>query len=100
MSACAPGRRPAERGLTLREIGRRLRRSSLTISRELRRNQAPHEANSTQLWHTTDVGSGAAGSPQQIAGWLRMEHPEQSSFQICHETIYQAMYRGGAGGLN
>jgi IS30 family transposase len=38
-------------------------------------------------------------SPQQIASWLRTEHPERREWHICHETIYQALYLGRKGGL-
>nr|WP_245233694.1 IS30 family transposase [Micromonospora parva] len=39
-------------------------------------------------------------SPQQIAAWLRQAYPDQPSWHVCHETIYQALYRGGRGGLS
>lgn len=32
-------------------------------------------------------------SPEQIAGRLRHIHPEDSSWYICHETIYQYIYK-------
>jgi len=36
-------------------------------------------------------------SPEQIAAWLRLEHPGRPGWQMCHETIYQALYTGRAG---
>lgn len=39
-------------------------------------------------------------SPQQIAAWLRDEHPDRPGWHLCHETIYQALYCGGKGGLS
>jgi IS30 family transposase len=39
-------------------------------------------------------------SPQQIASWLRAEHPDRPGWHICHETIYQALYLGRKGGLS
>jgi IS30 family transposase len=39
-------------------------------------------------------------SPEQIAGHLRLAYPERRSWHVCHETIYQALYHGGKGGLS
>ncbi len=38
-------------------------------------------------------------SPEQIAGWLRTEYPDQLHWHVCHETIYQGLYFGGSRGL-
>ncbi len=35
-------------------------------------------------------GAGRDHSPQQIAGWLRIEYPDNESMQVSHETIYRA----------
>jgi IS30 family transposase len=39
-------------------------------------------------------------SPEQIAAHLRMTFPDRPRWHLCHETIYQALYRGARGGLN
>jgi transposase, IS30 family len=39
-------------------------------------------------------------SPEQIAAWLRTAYPDRPAWQVCHETIYQALYHGGRGGLS
>jgi len=39
-------------------------------------------------------------SPEQIAAHLRAAFPDQPSWHVCHETIYQALYHGGKGGLS
>lgn len=39
-------------------------------------------------------------SPEQIAAWLRVEHRDKRDWHVCHETIYQALYYGGKGGLS
>jgi IS30 family transposase len=41
----------------------------------------------------------AKQSPEQIAGRLRVEFPDRADMQVSHETIYQALYVQGAGGL-
>jgi IS30 family transposase len=38
-------------------------------------------------------------SPEQIAAWLRATYPDRVTWHVCHETIYQALYHGGKGGL-
>ena len=38
-------------------------------------------------------------SPEQIQGWLRQEHPEDPEMWVSDETIYQAIYVQGRGGL-
>jgi len=34
----------------------------------------------------------ASWSPEQIAGWLRMEYPDEPSMQVSHETIYRSLF--------
>ena len=31
-------------------------------------------------------------SPEQIAGWLRVQYPDDSDMQISHETIYRSLF--------
>jgi len=31
-------------------------------------------------------------SPEQIAGWLKREYPENESNQMSHETIYRSLF--------
>ena len=38
-------------------------------------------------------------SPEQVAGRLKVEHPENPEMQVSHETIYQALYVQGRGSL-
>jgi IS30 family transposase len=110
-------------GLGVREIARRLDRAPSTVSRELRRNTAAHDrAYDGDLAHARARTRGRRArsgllraeadlralvqaklelewSPEQIAGWLRTTFPDRRSWWVCHETIYQALYRGGQGGL-
>jgi IS30 family transposase len=39
-------------------------------------------------------------SPEQIAQQLRRSWPGRRGWHVCHETIYQALYHGGKGGLS
>jgi IS30 family transposase len=38
-------------------------------------------------------------SPQQIAGWLRREHPADAEFWVSHETIYTSLFVQSRGAL-
>ena len=31
-------------------------------------------------------------SPQQIAGWLKVEYPDDAEMQVSHETIYRSLF--------
>ena len=112
-------------GLSMREIARRLGRAPSTISRELRRNVAAHDVGGYDgdLAHSracerlerprggrlaTEPGLRGViqakleleWSPEQVAGWLRVEYPDRPRWHVCHETIYQALYSGAKGGLS
>lgn len=111
-------------GHGVREIARRLRRSASTVSRELRRNLLAHDrdtydgdlahararerarrvrlcrlAHDVLLRQQVQAKLEQEWSPEQIAAWLRDTYPSRPSWHVCHETIYQALYCGGKGGL-
>ena len=98
-----------------------------SISRELRRNVADHDvggydgdlphSRARQREQDARVREGKLAanrelralvvakleldwSPEQIAAWLLEAHPDRPELWVCHETIYQALYHGGRGGLS
>jgi IS30 family transposase len=108
-------------GETCRSIAIRLGRAPSTISREINRHggregyralaadqtawkaaqrpkacklvtrpalRAEVERRLTQRW-----------SPQQIAGWLRREHPDDPEWRVSHETIYRSLFVQARGAL-
>ncbi|WP_395659831.1 IS30 family transposase [Nocardioides sp.] len=103
-------------GHSVREIGRRVGRPASTIARELARNRDPRtgryqpERAHTMAWQRQRRPKASKlaknprlraevqrlldkrWSPDQIAGRLRREYPEDEQMQISHETIYQAIY--------
>ena len=113
--------------LGVREIARQVGRDPGTISRELRR--VPHNPNdphrpvyraSTAQADADDKARRPKGgklatnlplrrevqarlknnhSPEQIAARLREDHPDDPEMWVSHETIYQALYVQGRGGL-
>ncbi len=112
-------------GLGVRAIAERIGRSPSTVSRELHRNTRPHD----QGIYDGDLAHARARerarrprrgrllgdavlraevqaklelewSPEQIAAWLRLTYPDRPRWHVCHETIYQALYHGGKGGLS
>jgi len=103
-------------GTSIRQIAVRLSRAPSTISRELRRNQHPRlgnylpEAAHAMAWRRQrrPKPSKLSGnpilrahvqqmlnkrrSPDQIAGRLKVEFPDDRSMHVSHETIYQSLY--------
>jgi transposase, IS30 family len=110
-------------GLGVRAIADELGRSPSTISRELRRNTRRHDRGQydgdlahararqqarrprrtridEQLHRVIRSKLELEWSPEQIAAHLRLDYPDQPGWHVCHETIYQALYHGGKGGLS
>ena len=100
--------------LSLRVIARHLRRSPSTISREVCRNGGRIAYRATLsdeaawersvrpklcklachpvLCRTISAKLKRKWSPQQIAGWLKREHPDDEQNRVSHETIYRSLY--------
>lgn len=106
---------------SIREIARRLSRAPPTISREVKRNgglkhyravraeqRAWDEAlrskpckliDSPELCKLIAVKLKRAWSPQQIAGWLKRQYPDNQEMYVSHETIYKTLFIQTRGAL-
>ena len=110
-------------GQSLRQIGEVIGRSASTVSRELRRNTKPgtaYRATSAHVLayerasrpkpaklHTNLVLRAIVEedlakkySPEQIAGRLRVQFPDEMEMWVSPETIYQSLYVQSRGALN
>jgi IS30 family transposase len=105
-----------EAGLSMRKIGQRTGRSASTVSRELARNADPRTGTYQPdrahrlAWdrQRRPKPSKLSGrpvlraevqrlldrrySPEQVSGRLIVEHPDDESMRVSHETIYQSIY--------
>lgn len=101
-------------GLSARAIAEGLGRSASTVSREIarnggrdsyratvaderarveaRRSRVPRLASDERLRAVVLSRPELDWSPQQIAAWLRREHPHEPGMWVSHETIYRAVY--------
>ena len=110
------------RGETMRAIARRLGRSPSTISRELRRNgdrdggyratmahalaferasrpKPAKLATNPRLRQIVQDDLRRRYSPEQIAGRLRRQFPDDQEMSVSAETIYQSLYVQSRGAL-
>jgi IS30 family transposase len=110
--------------LPCREIARRLGRPASTVSREIARNspaagrrryravaaqvraeERARRPKPAKLAVNGELRAAVAGrlevkwSPEQVSAWLRREFPGRPEMRVSHETIYQALYVQGRGGL-
>ena len=113
--------RGLNQGMSIRGIARQLGRSPSTISREIQRGRveetydavcAREEAQRRRRKGVRKLTEGSPltlavthailqrkWSPEQIAGRLRMDYPEDKQWHVSHETIYQFIYAHPAGEL-
>lgn len=106
--------RALARGLSIRGVAVLLGRAPSTISREIGRNGGRKRYRATladdRAWRQTlrpkpcllasndrlrdAVAERLADkwSPQQISGWLKVEHGNDGTMQVSHETIYRSLF--------
>ncbi len=99
---------------SIRQIAATLGRAPSTVSREIRRHGGAHmyraaEADTRAWTHSRRpkpcrlaispmlqqiVASKLAleWSPEQVAGWLKLEFPDQDTMRVSHETIYRSLF--------
>jgi len=123
---CVQERESILRGLaqndSFRLIAERLGRSASTVSREVARNGGRYGYSAWGAQDRADVrrarpktrrleadrrlhdavadGLARQWSPQQIAGRLVEDHPDDKAMRVSHETIYQTLYLQARGELN
>ncbi len=101
-------------GFSIRAIAAKLGRAASTISREIKRNQGSKRyraasadqaawdrskrpklcklAQSRVLRLNVAKKLKEHWSPEQVAGWLKWEYPEEDHNQVSHETIYKSLF--------
>jgi IS30 family transposase len=106
---------------SVRAIAARLGRAPSTVSREIQRNGGYDSYRATHAdqaaWNRAlrpkrcklvenrvlaDLVADRLQrqwSPEQIAGWLKREHPNDEGDQVSHETIYRSLYIQARGAL-
>jgi IS30 family transposase len=107
--------------LSIRSIAGTLGRRPSTVSREIRRNggydsyrasaadqrawerarrpKACRLVTCPRLRQLVEEQLRESWSPQQIAGWLKVTFPEDSSLHVSHETIYRSLFIQARGTL-
>jgi IS30 family transposase len=108
-------------GWSIRSIATFLGRAPSTISREIKRNggaecyrasladqdtwdraQRPKPCKLVEnraLAHIVASKLQLEWSPEQIAGWLKQNYPDDEDYQVSHETIYRSLYIQARGAL-
>ena len=112
----------AAQGATQREIGDAIGRHKSVVCREIARNRTPRDgyrasvaqrkaeqrarrpkpaklATPGPLRTFVQERLAQRWSPEQIANVLKMQHPDDPTMRVCHETIYQALYVQARGAL-
>ena len=99
---------------SIRQIAARLGRAPSTVSREIARCGGMHTYRATaadaQAWaharrpkpcrlaahpmlqYLVATKLKCEWSPEQIAGWLKLEFPDQGTMRVSHETMYRSLF--------
>ena len=107
--------------LSIRAIASKLRRSPSTVSREINRNGGYYHYRATRaeqdtwnralrpkrcklvcnkpLCRVVAKKLQLQWSPQQVAGWLKREYPDNEDYHVSHETIYKTLFIQSRGAL-
>jgi IS30 family transposase len=113
--------RKVEAGFGVRQIAAAIGRSPSTVSRELTRNGGAERyraakadeaawdrarrpkncrlAESSKLRAIVSRKLQLDWSPQQIAGWLKLQNPDDPNLQLSHESIYRTLFVQSRGAL-
>ena len=108
-------------GLSMRSIASQLQRSPSTVSREIHRNggydqyraasadqaawdraQRPKRCKLSKhpaLKRLVALKLKGHWAPEQIAGWLKREYPDNEDYHVSHETIYKTLFIQARGAL-
>lgn len=93
-----------ELGRSVSTIGRELSRNSLgnvyeplhahgkAVRRRLNAYKAKHPLKNEKVFEHTIDHLRSGWSPEQISGRLKADHPNDTTWHICHETIYKFIY--------
>lgn len=108
-------------GESIRSIARGLGRPASTVCREINRNGGPSRYRAQAADRAADRRArrpkrsklaadpllrllvtdklAKRWSPEQIAGWLKLEHPNEPEMWVSHETIYLSLFVQSRGAL-
>lgn len=108
-------------GLSIRAIARSIGRAPSTVSRELRRHGGQGRYRAAWADHVAWKNASRPKpcrlalnsrlralvttklqqnwSPEQIAGWLKLEYPSDEGMRVSHETIYRSLFVQARGAL-
>ena len=93
------GREIARNGVARWPAGYRASAAQAKAEAAARRPKTGKLAASPRLAAAVQDGLTQRWSPEQISRRLVEDHPDDGEMRVCHETIYQALYVQGRGGL-
>ena len=93
------GREIANNGVARWPAGYRAGAAQAKAEAAARRPKTGKLAASPRLAAAVQDGLTQRWSPEQIVRRLVEDHPDDGEMRVCHETIYQALYVQGRGGL-